>query len=219
MALAVENQSSSFGNNVASVTWSHTSSGTNRGIVVGAAAVDYGDDLTITATYAGASLLAKTESFNGNASLHAQQFVKENQASGANDVVVTFTGINVDARVGAVSFNDVDQTTGFSALSTTDTGNSAAATVDVTSATGEIVIDCMVDGEGTAAPTPDGSQTSQWAGTNGVVEGGCSTEAGATTVTMSWSQTSGEWAISALSVIPTGGGGSFVNTAVINCVG
>lgn len=114
-------------------------------------------------------------------------------ASGANDVVVTMDA-DSPFSVGFASYTGVDPTVPIG-TSANDTGGGTLATVDVTSAAGELVFDytCVDDGTGTAPALSVGAgQTAQVNfSTSFGVPGferaiASSTEAGAATVTMSW---------------------------------
>jgi hypothetical protein len=198
MALAFDAASTGTGTNTNSVTFAHTCTGSDRGLVVGIAAIDYGGDPTFSATYNSTSMTDK--GLISNPSYHANQFTLAAPSSGGSyNVVITIGVVNCDAVAGAISYTGVDQTTGFSAK-TTNTGSDTTPTVNVSSATGEVVVDCC---SAANALTVGSGQTERWNTIAGVARGGGSTEDGGSSVTMSWSQTTGNWAISALCLKPT----------------
>ena len=117
-------------------------------------------------------------------------------ATGANDVIVTMAGLS-PFSVGISSYNGVDQTTPLG-TSANATGAGGDPTVDVSSAAGELVIDYFCEDDGnTTIPTmtAGAGQTARANFTTGVVgfsrNVSSSEEAGAATVTMSWSDTAG----------------------------
>lgn len=132
----------------------------------------------------------------------------------ASSVAFTWAGGgNMRAIVGA--FSGVDQTTPEDAQQTVDGGGGGtSSTVDVSSATGNMVMDCLVTSSGVTAVTVGTGQTeiNQMTGDSGpgYQSIASSYEAGSTTTTMSWSWTGfaayvgWAWDINAAS----GGGGS-----------
>lgn len=112
-------------------------------------------------------------------------------ATGANNVVVSFTGTpSVMSGASAVSYTGVDQTTPYS-NATTNSGNSASSTVTVTSSTGSLVVDCMTSASGSVAadPTPGAGQTGRGVQHDSMAQGdgfGLSQKNGAASVAMTW---------------------------------
>jgi hypothetical protein len=106
--------------------------------------------------------------------------------------------------VGIVAYTGVDQSTPNDAA-TTNTGFGGSPTVDVPSASGDLVVDAMGWKEVASTPTAGGGQTLRWNSPDtGDEEGAGSEEAGAATVTMSWSMSPGidEWVIIGVSLNP-----------------
>ena len=119
-------------------------------------------------------------------------------ATGANDVVVTMAA-DSPFSVGISSYNGVDQTTPLG-TSANATGAGGDPTVDVSSAAGELVIDYFCEDDGGATIPTMTAGTGQTARVNFTTSFGVpgfernissSEEAGAATVTMSWSDTAG----------------------------
>lgn len=113
------------------------------------------------------------------------------------------------AEVCVVTYTGVHQTTSYGTIATA-TGDSAAPSVDVTSATDEMVVDFVgwnAGGDGTAGA----SQTKRAEGQtgNGIsMDLATSEEAGAATTTMSWSINSGGgWLTTGIPLKPVGAGG------------
>ena len=72
---------------VPSVTWSHTCSGTNRYLAVGAS-TDWADNI-ISVTYNGVACTKLTDASLGSGPIRAEYWYLINPASGAHDVVTT----------------------------------------------------------------------------------------------------------------------------------
>lgn len=110
---------------------------------------------------------------------------------------------------GSVSFNGVNQTTP-TRVFTRNSGTSTTPTVTVASATGDVVLDTVSTTFSGAILTANASQTERWNGKVASCFGGLnsigagSTKAGATSTTMSWTQSGGSqpWAIGAVSIVP-----------------
>ncbi len=120
------------------------------------------------------------------------------------DVVVVLSESSEGVAAGIVLMSGVDQTTPARGTGNTASGSSAAPSVDVTTVSGDFVIDCL-SYIGTGAATADGSQVERWneetiASVGGV---GSSTEAATgTTTTMSWSISSNAWLVGGVAFIP-----------------
>jgi hypothetical protein len=196
--------------NATSLTFSHTCTGTNLVLIVGTG-TDGGIGIA-NITYAAVgitpiSAITSPGGFNG-----AEQWGKIAPATGANNVVITAdsaTGI----VGGSVSASGADQSTGWGAA-TTANGTDAAPTVNVTSETGALVVDAHSNGvntPGNPTVTVHASQVQRWNDYNANKNRGAgSTEAGAATVTMSWTLSgSEEWCISGVGIKPAAGGATF----------
>jgi hypothetical protein len=150
---------------------------------------------------------------------HASLWYRVAPIEGAANVIADWVCSGGDYGAAAYSYTGVHQTTPFGTPNS-NTGNSGTASVIVDSATGELVIDGMLYNFNDATPLPvkDGTQTQRvlaeipeldadttW------VRSGASEKAGAASVTMSWTASSGnEWAIvgAALKPVATCPGGS-----------
>lgn len=187
----------------ATLTWSHTCSGTNRLLIV---SVSIGGTQTVSGiTYSGVALTLVSGGTATNGSSHVEKWYLIGPATGANDVVVTFS-TSANAVSGAISYSGASQTTPLGTAASA-TGGTTVATVDVSSATSEIVEDamCAFDALGAPTATVGASQTERWnasAGPTGGDTRGCgSTETGAATTTMSWTLSAvTPWAIVAVPV-------------------
>lgn len=212
MALAIDTSSSAQGNNVSSLSWSHTCTGSDLGLVVGVS-IGAGTLPTISGvTYNGVSLTEVPNSPQTNGTNRCALFYLPAPASGANTVIVTLSAAASDVTAGATSFTGAHQTT----LVGTSVGNTATATsisTNVSSATDEIVIDVVAHNYYTGGAISAGAgQTEQWSQVKSTrLEGAGSTKTGASTTTMSWSQDTdpddATWAQIAVPVKPAAGGG------------
>ncbi|MBN1567004.1 MAG: DUF2341 domain-containing protein [Acidobacteria bacterium] len=188
-------------------TWTHTVSGANTILIVG-----------VAINQSNASESVSSVTFNGDALTRVGAAVRNNDVqtelwyqlapdAGTYSIVVT---LDSAARFvgGAISLNGVDQNTPLGTYAGTS-GNSSSPSITVTSEEGGLVVDAMGYGTSNYTATAGAGQTQQWTQvtTNGTASnnarGYSSTEAGAASVTMSWTLSSGtKWAISAVPVIP-----------------
>lgn len=142
-------------------------------------------------------------------------------ATGTHNCVVDFTGtVRVAGTV--ISLSGVNQSTpiGTAVSATANSGN--PLTVNATSADGELVLDCAEVGVTTNVPLTVGAgQTVLGGGTQLAVSGagasggvvGASSEAGAASVTMSWTQNGNEaWVICAVPIKPVAASGKLLNS-------
>src|SRR3990172_8899086 len=99
MALAVDAVSSTSDDGApASITWSHTCTGTDLGLIVGTSWV--GDGVTASATYNGVAMTSKGMNISSTSSaLRIEQFELIAPATGANNVVVTYS-TNITGAIG-----------------------------------------------------------------------------------------------------------------------
>jgi hypothetical protein len=198
------------GHTVSTITFSHTTTGANRLLIVGVA-FDTATPTVTSVTYAAVGMtqvFAQTVGSSGTVAMY--RLVAP--ATGANNVVITLSASSVFLQGGAVSFTGVDQTTPLGTPTSTSTF-ADPGTVDIASATGEVVIDALWS-TCCATNTVGAGQTSR-VNFNDVTTSGqslcMSTEPGATTVTMSWSGSTAN-AIGGVSIKPSAGatlGGSF----------
>jgi hypothetical protein len=141
----------------------------------------------------------------------AEIWYLKSPSAGTKTIQVTFSG-TVATCAGSSSWSGVHQTTTFNAASPqTDSkwSGDGQPTIDITSAVGEKVVDCVVDNENSVDTlVVGGGQTTIYNTTvGGNLAGGASDEDGAASVTMSWSgvTNSAPWAIIGCSMIPASG--------------
>ncbi|KPK38533.1 MAG: hypothetical protein AMJ69_08220, partial [Gammaproteobacteria bacterium SG8_47] len=188
--------------NLTSANWSHTTSGSNRYLVVGLSGWDFSSGLSgVTVTYAGVPMtnLGGIQSANTNTVV---LYGLANPASGTNTVQVS----NIPASYselggGSLSFTGVAQTSSTGTLASVPYGGSPAS-VDITLASGDMGVAILYTGVSSTNPTPGAGVTERTSlNTNGGVtyhETGTATGSG--TVTMSW--TPGNPTDKALAAIP-----------------
>jgi hypothetical protein len=186
-------------------TFSHTTSGTDRLIIVGISFNN--DDLqTVSSvTYAGQALTKIGQAVQSD-DARVELWYRVAPTTGTNNVVVTFSaGLNDGGVIGAMTFTGVNQSTPLGTFASA-TGDSTSASVNVSSATGELVLGVIsVEGEDADTVTFGPLQAEHWnitstPGDDTIAAG--DTEAGASTVTISWSisPAADDWAIGAVPI-------------------
>ncbi|HUT87703.1 MAG TPA: hypothetical protein VMX15_06435 [Candidatus Heimdallarchaeota archaeon] len=170
---------------------------------------------TCTVAWNGTSVpLVKDSGASANDQARALIFGLVAPESGTYNIVLTLGGTYEKEAVAAaiMVYKDVDQTTPIgTAVSALFDG--VDPTVDVTSATGETVVDCMSMRGNGSLPVVGASQTERANASDNFAFGwiGSSEEAGATTVTMSWSGSEGfDNAIAAVPLKPVAASGTAV---------
>lgn len=206
MALAIDVASTArtgtFG--ATSLTWSHTCTGADRALFV---SISLGQSMTVTGiTYNGVALTNRSIIANGV--IRAEIWLLVAPTSGANNIIASFSG-TASAVGGATSWTGVDPTTPTDSA-VTASGNDTAPTVVASCASDQFVVDVVaVEDSGDGIATVGSGQTERWNQkapiTLPYIIGCGSTEAGAASVTMSWSlDISAEWATIALPIRPVG---------------
>lgn len=191
-----------------SLTWSHTiGSGSNGILLVNVAIYDDKAAVQVNSVTYGGTSLTRLGSVAG-ARTRAEMWYLKAPASGTANIVVTLSAA-ANFTAGATTFFNVDHTTPFGAP-VTGIG-SGDPSLTVASAPGELVVDVIADRDidGTGSVTVGANQSPLWVQWNGNTSadatGACSSEAGAASVTMSWTTTgggAGEWAAVAVSLKP-----------------
>jgi hypothetical protein len=195
-------------------TFAHTTSGSDRLLLVSIASQPNDDDGIIEVvtgiTYGGQALTVVGTAAQGPDNSRIEIWRLVNPPTGSNTVSITFNDAFDDpvneegASAGAVSFTGVHQGTPLGTFASAVSSGSSVPTVNVSSAVGELVFDTVA--RKGAAVTVDPSQSEQW---NLCTDGGCSnvgggasTEAGAASVTMSWTPANDRWSIGAMPIKP-----------------
>ena len=185
MAIVYDNASFADGNS-ASPSVSHTASGTDRFVAIGILAL--GDE-TISAISYGSQTPTLIRRFNlgFGSSTTIWLYGLVAPATGAQTISVTKSASSLWG-IGAVSYTGVDQTTPYDAYAEFENNSASPITVDVASAIGDLVVDLALVANSTA--TVGAGQTARIntnaAGDLGFRSFCMSEEAGAASVTMSW---------------------------------
>ncbi len=208
MALAVDAVSNTSGSGTGPFTFSHTVSGSDRALCVCIA--NYRNTTYITdVTFDGDALTELESLTSGEYTVSIWGMAAPN--AGTLTVSVTPNLSVFDIGISAISFTGVDQVTPFGTAGSAS-GTSDAPSVAVSSASGELVLDSLlIVHSGTLTVGSGQTQRVKTNTGNAFIKYACSTEPGASSTTMSWSNsTSQDWAIAAVPVKPvSGGGGSF----------
>ena len=209
---AFDAASSLDGAGASSFSWSHTCTGSNRWLQV---AVGGQNGTSITTTSVTYNSVALTELWDiyFNSYIFGSMSHLANPASGANTIAVTLSGGgNVTAGL-ASSYTDVHQTTPVDTAATA-TGTQSDPTVNVSSASGDLVVDAVSITDSAINVGAGQTSRAEFDGlSGGLWSGGISEEAGAATVTMSWTRAGftnnvDEWIIGGISVNPPAAGGA-----------
>jgi hypothetical protein len=197
----IEVDATSSGRFSGDISKSHTTgTGQNRLMLVGISVSNWPDTPSVSsATYAGQALTLVGSAFIDGEGVLIYSLV--NPPSGTANVVIDYSSNpNYGSVVGVMSFTGVDQTTPLGPFAGA-TGSGTSASVNVSSAPDELVFDTVMNAYDKAIYV-GGNQTQRW-NNQGEPTAGGSTEAGASSVTMSWSWTwSNPWAIGAVSIKP-----------------
>jgi len=196
-----------------SVTQSHTVTGSNTYLFVhwGLTAGTVGN---VTAcTYNGVSMGTALWSIQPTGhGLRSVGFGLKGAATGAHNVVGTISGANDGVTVTIVSYTGVDQTTPIGTVVTANSGagTSASASITVSSATGELVLGGVIIGNAATSITIGAGQTQRSAAnlivSNGEHDNRADEEAGAASVTHSWTWTGAtDWVLGGFPLKPAGG--------------
>ena len=189
-----------------SLTWLHTVSGKSRLLIVGVSLRKNDKTYVSGVTYGGTALTQLGSQAGGGADMEAQIWYLKAPATGTANIVVSLSN-TVTLVAAGISFVGVHQTNTFgtpAGAQATDTSPS----VTVSSAANEVVIDVLAAAGDAGTPTEGSGQTAQWNDATGAaaadVVGAGSTEAGASSVPMSWTlPNSKKWAVYAVPIKPT----------------
>jgi hypothetical protein len=176
------------GSGVNSISWTHTPSGTPSAVGVWVGGWLFNSTIS-GVTYGGTALTANTRYSIAGATNDAntQSFGLTSPPTGAQTVVVNVTGAYITAT--SITVTGSNTTTCFSHSSGNSDTVTVTSTASVTSAAGELVVDCVSAFSASGVPNvTGGSQTTQYAVFwNGNLNFGSSTQPGAAgTVTATW---------------------------------
>jgi hypothetical protein len=204
-----------------SITISHTTSGTDRLMLVGVSINNDNLETVTSVTYNGVGLsFVGAVDRNDDARVEIWQLTEANGLpTGTHNVVVTFSAALLRSAVaGVLTFTGVDQTTPLGTFAGNSNTSSGPATVNVSSAAGEIVF-AVVSGESVNWIAANEPATQRWnlsepnPGPAEFAAG--ATDAGAASVTMNFGLgRSDHWAVGGVSIKGSGNCNPAVTSAV-----
>jgi Domain of unknown function (DUF4347)/Cadherin domain/Bacterial cadherin-like domain len=182
-----------------SITLSHTTSGTNRLMLVGVSMHSTNGAIS-SMTYNGTALTrVGTQVANGQAVVEVWSLLAP--TTGTHDLAVTFTGSRA-AIVGVMTFTGVDQSAALGSFASALGDSSTASLNGIASAAGEVVFGVVNHHKGTGL-APAVGQTEYWDAVGDNANGGGTLEAGAASVDLAWTlNLSEKWAVGAVSIKP-----------------
>lgn len=210
----------------ASLTFSHTDgSGSDRCLTV--VVTQWASTITGVpsgVTYAGVALTKVSDSGRGSAGDCVTIWRLVAPATGANNVVVTWTvPLDKQGRANAVTFTGVDQTTP-DGTGATATGTSTAPSATQTTTSGDWIVDGVAN-DATGAPTLTMSAVSgrveRWNAVSGGERcGGSTHSAPSTSQACAWTLSASKtWAVAALNLHPVGAAAAAVGPYYYRFVG
>ncbi len=187
-----------------SATVSHTTAAAgNRLMLVGVTIRPNSSETVSSATYNGTGL-SFVGARNGPAGARVEIWSLVAPDVGTHDVIVNLSSAgHGGVTVGVMTFNGVDQSTPLGAFGS-GSGDATSGSAVVSSATGELVFAAVAVKDTDQNLVPGAGQTERWdLFTGSEANGGGSTEAGAASVSMSWTwSASTDWAIGGVSIKP-----------------
>ncbi|MGV6858953.1 MAG: DUF4347 domain-containing protein, partial [bacterium] len=184
-----------------SITVSHTTSGSDRLMVVGLSMhKDRGPVSSVT--YNGTALTLVGTGQNGGDEARIELWALTAPDTGTHDVVVNLAGGGHGAVVGVTTFTGVDQATPYGSFFSA-TGNSSSISLGGISSAADEQIFSVVDHHNGTSLTPDSGQTESWDLAINEANGGGYLASGASSVTLDWTPSNSEkWAVGAISIKP-----------------
>jgi hypothetical protein len=217
-SIGIGTASSSSGASVSGLTWNHTvPNQSERILVVTIGSAKSGIPSTASVTFAGQALTKLTEL---QATNHLSEiWYLKNPPIGTGSIVVTCSSATW-IEAGATVYWNVDQTTTFGTPASAS-GISTTASVNVTSAVGDLVIDSLSYWNNTASTFSVGTGQTQiyHVSIDGSWKGGSSRENGASSVTMSWSGNSSDWILVSVSLIKSSSSYTLTDTIYLDIDG
>ncbi len=220
MAIVVEDVQSNSGTSISTLDiTSVVSQGANRVIFCNIAHL--GTSISVSSvTFDPGGANEKAFSSVGNAANaeHKTEIFKVVAPAAVTATVrVTMSGTADELVAGTLMMSGVDQTTPNDTAATA-AGINSPMTVDVSSETGDLVIDSAI--ANTTSITVGGSQTQRWNISPSTDSGAASTEAGAATVTMSWTFGGGplRWATIGVNINAAAAAGSVLRRPIDNYI-
>ena len=179
----------------------------NRMLVVGVSG-ETGNEVPLGITYNNVALTKYDEQYYSANNNACSFWYLAAPATGENNLVVTWNG-NTYRNVGWIVLYNVAQAAPEAGSKATNTGTTASVAV-TTVADGAWIVDVVGTTSSTNNMTCSASQTERWETTSNCRGNGstCPVATGGTEQTVSWTLTSGVWAIIAASFAPAVSGGS-----------
>jgi len=202
-AIAFDAASSTSPGTVNGASLTHTASGSNRLAILCLTFGGVSGDTATAHTYGGVNmpLIGGSAASGGGAYLY--QLVAP--ATGSATVSLSFNQFVTDVRFGVVTLTGVHQTTPLGTLASALNDNAGPASVNVSTAVDDWVIDCMKGGNSSVSITVGAGQTARWEyDPGGVLPSGSSTAIAVSgTTTMSWTfPSTTSWDLAAINVKP-----------------
>ena len=201
-----------------SITISHTTSGSERLMLVGISMDRESGDSVTSVTYNGIgnalSLVGVIDDGDGNVRVEIWKITAPD--TGTHDVVVSFSGAVTGGAIAGVStFTGVDQASSLGAFASAGSPvstTSTSASVNVGAAVGDLVFSTVgLDGSTNVALNVGAGQTEHWETYQVETDGAGSTKiATSTSETVSWTFSANQWAIAGVAIKP------HINTAPTN---
>lgn len=203
MAIAYDTVSSVSGSGAGPFTLAHTCSGSDRVLCV---AIMIYDDLGVpsSVTYNGVAMTSIGSSSNGQFTVYQYYLIAP--ATGSNNISVSVTDSVFEIGLVGISLTGADQTVAIGTQGTAS-ATDTTPTVNVSSAADELVLDALIiNHSGTLSVGAGQTERVNAIGSGGFTKYAASTEGGAGTTTMSWSNsTSQAWALVATPFKPVSG--------------
>lgn len=193
--------------NASSITWSHTCTGTDRALIV--AIGFYDASVTVSGvTYNGVAMTEEWDTVDTTFSAaRSAGYSLAAPATGANNIVVTFSAAADVGAAGASSWTGVQQSdptrTAYTANGYDDTNPYGATVTVVDSASGDVVVDSVFTFTPTVVANLTTRSETDNAGGDNKSHGHQSTAASGASTVMSWNiGAESTWVIGAISLIP-----------------
>lgn len=188
------------------LSWNHTTSGSNRFLLVSVSVgVTPDTGYSVAVTYNGVAMtsLGKVHTDYDDVGF-VEGFFLINPALGTNSVNVTLSGGSADLVGGSVSFNNVNQTTPILSV-TSNAGQSTAPSISINTATNHMVASLLAAG----CPISTSGQTLRWLHNlncnTGAGNGAMATTTGSGSVNMTYTLgVSDWWGLIAVDLVPVG---------------
>ncbi len=183
MAIAHENQTSASSASASSLTWSHTTSGSNKILIVGVGTRSTTETVS-TVTHNGKSLTQLSRERSTTLGSYAELwYIVAPDTTG--NIVVTFTGAEAIAAIGN-SYTGVHQTNSFAITHGRD-GSGTTSSIEIGSATNDVVVDVGMHRDSGAATITGGQTLRGDVSPSASLRVSMSDEAGSAVNTLSWS--------------------------------